>query len=617
MTKKPWMNCIDSNVSATYVTPMYPKKGQQITVSLQIPNDPDILDVHLVSFQLGREMHIGMYSETIGTRTYRTGSIKVVDTCVSWYFIIVAADRSYTYSKAGLKASMPPLTECFSLLSDKEEVEWVENSVCYQIFPDRFRNGDESVGAREGAYEFDGNSVTIHDFDEKPLSFEEGKCLDFFNGDLKGIEDSIPYFKRLGITVLYLNPIGQSRTTHRYDCTDFFHVDEKLGGDEAFAHLCIALHDAGIKIIIDISINHTGTDHPWYKAAVADKNSEEAKYYYINEDGSVACWDDVPTLPQLNYSNQKLRDIMYRNDDSAMQRFLKKPFLQDGWRLDVASEVGRRGKDQFCEEIWREVRASVKKVNREAYIVGEDWVDSSPFLQGDMWDGTMNYLGSSRPLRSWLGETDRFLSEGWGHTPKKTRPFTGDELAEALQSTLDAMLPQMVNMQMNLLDSHDTPRLHANTDIFDFNLYAGIVKLLYVLPGMPNVFYGDEIALPGPYGSVEDSRYPMQWDQSKWNMQFFELYTQLGLFRANNAEILATGSYKILMHDDTSLCFIRYNKTRVVFCLLSKDVKEKTVVLDNTMLQIQSATDPRVIVTTEQIVVTLKAKESLLFVGVR
>ncbi|WP_320129321.1 alpha-amylase family glycosyl hydrolase [uncultured Sphaerochaeta sp.] len=218
-----------------------------------------------------------------------------------------------------------------------------------------------------------------------------------------------------------------------------------------------------------------------------------------------------------------------------------------------------RGKDQLCHEIWQEVRSAVKQENPEAYLVGENWADASSYLQGDQWDGTMNYLGCSRPLRSWMGETDRFLCSGWGHSPEPTTCYTGFELAQALQSQLASIPAQMWYQQFNLLDSHDTPRLHNNTDIFEWDVYSGCVILMYLLPGMPNIYYGDEIGLAGPYGSVEASRYPMQWNKATWDERFLSLYAWLGTLRKEYADLLSTGSWKIVYTDEETFCFARYN----------------------------------------------------------
>jgi alpha-glucosidase len=327
----------------------------------------------------------------------------------------------------------------------------------------------------------------------------------------------------------------------------------------------------------------------------------------------VACWENVPTLPQLNFTSNKLRELLYKREDSALVKFLKQPFLQDGWRLDVAPVLGRRGKDQLCEEVWREVRTAVKAENDQAYLVGEDWADAAPFLQGDMWDGTMNYFGSSRPLRSWMGETDRFISEGWGHDPKPTRAYTGGELAQALESQLASLPSQMHSMQMNLLDSHDTTRFHANPNGFDFSLYSGCVMLMYLLPGMPNLYYGDEVGLAGPYGSVEDSRYPMQWDSNKWDVRFYELYAMLGDLRKRYQQMLQGASYKILYSDELSLVFARYDRETALLCVLNKNEEASLLKIPNSMLQVTEFlgdTKGNLSATEETITIELEGKEN-------
>ncbi|MCH3916444.1 MAG: alpha-amylase family glycosyl hydrolase [Spirochaetia bacterium] len=423
---------------------------------------------------------------------------------------------------------------------------------------------------KDGAYTFDGAQVRHKSFSEAPLPFDKARCLDFYGGDLQGIIDSIPYFKELGITCLYLNPIGDSRTTHRYDCCDFFHVDPKLGGDEMFEKLVKELHKNGIRIIIDISINHTGTENLWFKKALADKNCEEASFYYFDENGKPSYWEGVPTLPQLNYGSEKLRQLIYKDKDSVLRKFLKEPYCQNGWRFDVANVVGRHGSDQFCKEIWKEVHKAVKEENSQAYMVGECWVDATAYLQGDMWDATMNYVGCSRPLRRWMGEIDRFQMEGWGTDPGSTIPYSGTDLRTALQSQLESLPTQMCFLQMNLFDSHDTPRLHTNTETMDKKLYAGIVMLTYLLPGMPSIYYGDEIQLAGDVHSVEAWRYPMEWDRSKWDMDIHHLYCVLGKLRRDWAEVLGNGSFAFLAADSKTMVFARYTTNQALILILNR-----------------------------------------------
>ncbi|MBK5195238.1 MAG: hypothetical protein JJE08_04275, partial [Proteiniphilum sp.] len=176
--------------------------------------------------------------------------------------------------------------------------------------------------------------------------------------------------------------------------------------------------------------------------------------------------------------------------------------------------------------------------------------------------------------------------DGWGHNPKPTRAYTGVELAQALESQLASLPSQIHPMQMNLLDSHDTTRLHATPNQFDFATYSGCVMLMYLLPGMPNLYYGDEIGLAGPYGSVEDSRYPMKWDTNEWDMRFYELYATMGDLRKRYEKMLQASSHKILYSDEHSLVFARYDKETAILCVLNKNVDKSTLILPNSMLQV-------------------------------
>ena len=476
----------------------------------------------------------------------------------------------------------PEAKNHFTITPSLESPKWIASSYCYQIFPDRFCNGDPSNDVRDGEYFYNGTYVTSHSFDEKPANYEKARCVDFYNGDLKGVEDKLDYLASLGVSCIYLNPIGRSYTVHRFDAIDYFHVDEKLGGDEALVSLIGKAHEKGIRVVVDISINHTSTENEWFKKAAADPESEEAGYYYIDKDGRFATWAGIDTMPQLNFNSQKLRDRLYRKEDSVMQKFLRKPFNQDGWRLDVAPELGRNKTDQLCKEVWREVHQYLKAVNKDIYLVGEDWNDASEYLEGDMWDATMNYYGSGRPLRSWLGERDRYLTEAWGHSPEADVPYNAYELAAALQTSMDAGYDLSRYFRMNLYDSHDTPRLHNHIAIYNQKRYEGVVMALCLLPGMPNIYYGDEVGLDGEMGSVEGSRYPMWWDEKKWNKDTLSVHRLMGEIRKDKD--LAFASVYFLPLDDDALAILRRTEKRAWLLILNKgesrDAKLSSFLLD-------------------------------------
>ncbi|MCI7606233.1 MAG: alpha-amylase family glycosyl hydrolase, partial [Spirochaetales bacterium] len=381
------------------------------------------------------------------------------------------------------------------------------------------------------------------------------------------------YLSSLGITAVYLNPIFLSRSVHRYDTVDFSHVDDKLGGDEALTSMVNTLHSKGIKVILDISINHTGLDAVWLKKAKEDEKSDEHDFYYFQEDGSVACWQDVKTLPQLKYSSELLRNYMYRNQDSIMKKFLLPPFDIDAWRLDVAPEVGRRGNDQLCKEVWREVRSEVHKVKKDVYLVGEDWDDTAPYMDGDIWDGTMNYYGSGRPLRSWMGQRDRFLSEGTGHTAENEKPWSGEDEAGALNEAIASVSDQNVFFQMNLFDSHDTPRLHNDKRVFDRDIYKGVVMVLYMLPGMPNLYYGDEVGLGGKLGSNEGARYPMEWREEYWDKDMLSFHKAMGEVRKE--DWLGFSSYSITPIDEKAFAIKRFIDGKALVAIINRGEKRE------------------------------------------
>ncbi len=460
----------------------------------------------------------------------------------------------------------------FVILADMDNPDWVPGAVFYQIFPDRFRRGADyqQHAVTNGEYTFDGHSTLALQWGEIPPEFAEGHCLDFFNGDLDGVTEAISYLQDLGVTAIYLNPIFSARTNHRYDCIDYFSVDPHLGGDAAFIRLLAALHREGMHCIVDVSINHTGMEHPWFRTAVAADDSKEAAFYYRNNEASgFVYWMDISTLPQLNYASSELRRIIWEGRDSLVRRYLDPPYSMDGWRFDVANEVGRCGRDQFCHEIWQGVRKAVKSTAPKAYIIGEHWEDHIDYLLGDQWDGAMNYFGSGRLLRSWMGEEDRFLNEAWGHSPRQGEKITGTELAEAITNHLSRIPNQFVYREFNLIDSHDTPRLHNNREIFNWEIYRGVVMFLFMLPGAVSYFYGDEVGIAGHIHSVEGSRYAMPWEPEGQDERFLELYRKMGRLKQSE-EALASGGWKFLYHDESTCVISRFYRERCFVMILNR-----------------------------------------------
>ena len=266
-----------SIVSSEFVSPLFPSKGEDVKLSVAFSSAPDA-----VFIKYDTDMGL-VFMKEMEKDGEVNGAVKFSQTVpvttdgekFRWFFVFFKDNKSYYVGKKGITRYTPGQSDRFSIIPSLEAPEWVASSTCYQIFPDRFCNGDPRIGAKEGEYEFDGGSVTTPKWTDEPKDWNESRCCDFYNGDLKGIEEKADYLSDLGITAVYLNPIFSSKSVHRYDTVDFAHIDEKLGGDEALVRMVETLHKKGIRVILDISINHTGLDAIWLKKAREDKNSDE------------------------------------------------------------------------------------------------------------------------------------------------------------------------------------------------------------------------------------------------------------------------------------------------------------------------------------------------------
>ncbi len=579
-----------SAFSSDFVSPLFPKKGEDVELSIVFSSSPDEV---LLKYDSATGLVFNKKMERKGEYNGMVRYSLVVPTSLDetnfhYYFVFFLDGASYYYSKKGITRIIPSVKNRFSLITGLNAPDWVASSTCYQIFPDRFCSSGLSRGAKAGEYEFDGGMVTTPKWTDAPKPWNESRCCDFYNGDLKGIEEKVDYLSSLGVNALYINPIFSSQSVHRYDTVDFFSVDEKLGGDEALISLVNTMHKHSIKVILDISINHTGLEGVWLKKAIEDPESEERGFYYFNSDGSVRCWQDVKTLPQLNYNSTKLREYMYRGEKSVMKKYLAEPFNIDGWRLDVAPEVARAGSDQMCRELWKDINKELKSFKKALYLVGEDWDDTAPYLEGDIWDGTMNYYGCGRPIRCWMGERDRFLSpKGEDTKPGLDKSWNAYELSDALNEALNSVPGQTPYFQMNLFDSHDTPRLHNHKKVYDRDIYKGVVLLQYMLPGMPSTYYGDEIQNDGTITSNEGARYPFEWREEREDGDMLSYFRKLGEIRNSNKDFFYSAT-RIRPLDESAVLVERIGKGFTYAAVINKGGKRK-VEIDGVMPSLEKA----------------------------
>jgi alpha-glucosidase len=581
---EPWLTSAFTDGTKYFVSNPLPRKGERIDIFFRVLEDAPVTGVILRAKQNGVEILTTMEKSYVknGLQYYKA-AVTPYEDIFSYQIFIITNHCIYYLTQKGVTTHTPDETYDYKILTDYRQPEWVKGSVFYQIFPDRFNNGNPDNDVKPGEYTFDGHPVIkMENWDSPPLPYNQGHCLDFFGGDLEGIRAKIPYLKKLGVTALYLNPIFYAATVHKYDCLDYFTVDPHFGGDKALAELTEALHKEGMKLIIDVSINHTGTAHRWFnkeglffpKTAGAYNNphAPERAYYFFEENNRYKAWFGVETLPTLNYTSQALRDVLYRSPDSLVKKWLKPPYNIDGWRFDVADTMARNDEIQLHHEVWPELRKSIKEENPEAYILAEDWTDCAEYLRGDEWDSPMNYFGCARPLREFAGEPDLFNARNPLLRNKPYKP-TAKHLAERIRSHLNKLPTVIQENQFNLIDSHDVSRLHNNTAL-DPRHIRGAVMIMFCLPGAPNIYYGNEAGISGWTGSVEGCRFPMPWSRDFEKDDSYKLYSTLSRLKTTKAA-LREGSFCILHDEDYVFACARFTPEEMIAAVFSTDDRER------------------------------------------
>jgi cyclomaltodextrinase len=410
---------------------------------------------------------------------------------------------------------------------------WVKDAVFYQIFPERFANGDSS--------------------NDPPGTEPWGgvpKPRNYFGGDLQGIIDHLDYISSLGVNALYLNPIFESNSNHKYTATDYMKIDPHFGDERTFKTLVDECHRRGIRIILDGVFNHTGVDFFAFK----DIKEKEAKSKYIGwynvksfpvgptSKPNYECWWGYGDLPKLMTQNPEVRQYLFEVTRHWMS------FGIDGWRLDVPNEIPH--------DFWVEWRRLVKSINPDAYVVGELWNDASLWLKGDQFDGVMNYRFRTASL-------DFFLNG-------KLSAMQFDSALAKQRSDYPAEVNYVLQ---NLLGSHDTERLltlcNGNTEAM---MLAWLFQMTYV--GAPMVYYGDEIGMMG--GKDPGCRGTMVWEEKKQDTQLLDCIKGLINLRRDH-QMFRWGTYETLIADTNVYAFLRRDKTGSGVVVLNNSKKSQTV----------------------------------------
>lgn len=400
----------------------------------------------------------------------------------TWYFSEDGVTKEYKFEEAFYNFFQMPYINKNDVM---DTVDWMRSAVFYQIFVERFRQGNEKKDT----------SYINMKWDEKPTP------KSFAGGDLAGIIEKMDYLKELGINALYLTPVFRSISNHKYDIIDYFTVDPQFGTKEELRQLVKLAHENGIRVVLDAVFNHCSMEMQQFQD-VLEKGRESRFYDWFIIDGdfpepekmNYECFAACNYMPKLNTANEEVQDFLL---EIAIY-WIREADI-DGWRLDVSDEVSHG--------FWRRFRKAVKKEKPDSVIIGENWHDAYAYLMGDQYDSIMNYAFTKACLD--------YFAKG---------VFSAKDMADKLNSNLMRNTEQVNRMMLNLLDSHDTHRFFTEVNKDKDKMLAAIA-LEMVFEGAPCLYYGTELCMEGGYDP--DSRRGFPWDTKSWDMDFLEKVKEL------------------------------------------------------------------------------------------
>jgi cyclomaltodextrinase len=419
---------------------------------------------------------------------------------------------------------------------DVDTPDWVKEAIFYQIFPDRFAKSDQV---------------------EKPSNLESWNSAPtmhgFKGGDLLGVVEHLDYLQDLGINAIYLNPIFQSASNHRYHTYDYYQIDPILGGEKAFRVLLEQAHRRGIRLVLDGVFNHAsrgffqfnhilecGPASPyldWFTIKGFPLHAYEGQPNY-------ECWVGLPALPKFNTANPQVRQFIFNIARYWIEQGI------DGWRLDVPFEI----KD---DSFWQEFRQVVKSTNPEAYLVGEIPWEAQRWLQGDQFDAVMNYQFTAACV-GFFGGTgiDRDVEKNMMGLPP-TPVLDASAFDQRVRELLHIYPYEIALAQLNLIDSHDMPRfISLVSDDQSALKLAVLFQMTY--PGAPCVYYGDEIGMKGGIsGPPEGCRAAFPWDRSQWDTSLHDYFKACIALR-KTYPALREGEFRTLFARDQTYAFMRH-----------------------------------------------------------
>ncbi|MCM1497877.1 MAG: glycoside hydrolase family 13 protein [Clostridium sp.] len=612
-----------SDGTGDYRIPAEPMPGDEVTVRFRTAKG-NVDRVTVICDGQRREMAI---VESDAAFDYYSAKLPQIEKDkVEYYFEISAGNALCYYNKIGVQTEVNP-TYNFSIMPGFTTPDWAKGAVIYQIFVDRFCNGDPGNDVLDNEYYYIGDAAKrITDWGKYPDAMDV-RC--FYGGDLQGVINKLDYLQDLGVEVIYLNPIFVSPSNHKYDIQDYDYVDPHFGrivkdegeclkdGDnlnrnstryiervtnkenleasnQLFCRLVEEIHRRGMKIILDGVFNHCGSFNKWldreqiyenqagyepgaYPSAESPYRSffkfydENAWPYNSSYDG----WWGHDTLPKLNYEGS---EELYQYILRIGKKWVSPPFNVDGWRLDVAADLGHS--EEFNHRFWRDFRRVVKEANPNAIILAEHYGDPYNWLQGDQWDTVMNYDAFMEPITWFLTGVEKHSDEFRGDLLGNP-----DALIGSLRHHMSRFHQQSLEVSMNELSNHDHSRFLTRTnrrvgrthtlgpDAANENVSKGVLREAVVFqmtwPGAPTIYYGDEAGMCG--WTDPDNRRTYPWGNEDKDLIAF--HRDIIRIHKQNA-VLKYGSVMFLHGAHKVVAYGRFDRKDKVIVILNNNYEE-------------------------------------------
>lgn len=613
-----------SDTTEDYVTPSEPSAYGEVTVRFRTGKN----NIDKVFFVHKDEKHLMFKNESDAYFDYYEHTIQLENEKLSYYFEIHAGKLSCFYDRRGVTKDINSYY-FFQVIPGFKTPDWAKGAVFYQIYVDRFYNGDPSNDVLTNEYQYIGDkTVRVEDWDKYPAAMG---VREFYGGDLQGVLDKMDYLQDLGVDVIYFNPLFVSPSNHKYDIQDYDYIDPHFGkivhdeGDllengqtenrfatryidrvsnkenleasnRLFAEVGKEAHRRGMKVILDGVFNHCGSFNKWLdreriyenapgyeKGAYIDKDSPYHNYFQFHDEnkfpynGSYDGWWGHDTLPKLNYENsrQLLDYVLYIG-----RKWVSPPYNADGWRLDVAADLGHS--PEFNHSFWKEFRRAVKTANPDAIILAEHYGCPMDWLQGQEWDTVMNYDAFMEPV-TW------FLTGMQKHSDDYREDMRGnaDSFWGAMRHHSAAFTMPSLLVAMNELSNHDHSRFLTRTNrkvgrtntlgpnAANEGVNKAVLREAVVIqmtwPGAPTIYYGDEAGVCG--FTDPDNRRTYPWGHE--DRELIAFHKEIIRIHKTNREFL-TGSLKYVDGDYNVIGYGRFTREGQSLILVNNNDYEIT-----------------------------------------